>query len=776
MSAGPAINEPPPEQPSFLPEGAAARRLRARRKFGDFTSKVFVGAGGISVIVALALIFVYLFIEVVPMLLPASAKLQARYPAPGNPPEALAPGQTLTGPHATLHMAMERYREAAVRFTGDGRVIFFEPESGRIISEERLAIPKGATIVSAAGGEPRTRTVALGLSNGQAIVVRHDYDLTYPDGVRKVSPKLDFPLGEEPVEVDANGMPLEKIAVQRGAQGGIVVAASTGDQRLLVVNYEASVNFLTQEVTLARRAVELPQPENPVDHLLVSMTLTDLITGDDDGHLAFYDIRNLNTPRLVETTRVVHEGVTISALNFLLGTVSVIVGGSDGSVAQWMLVRDDETNERRFTHVRTFRPHPAAVTSINPEYSRKGFITADADGNIMVHFATSSRTLIEKHLADSAIREAMIAPRANGFLAIDAAGEVFYYDMNNPHPQASLQAFWGKVHYEGYGDGLYMWQSSSATDEFEPKFSLVPLTVGTLKAALFAMLFAVPVAILGAIYSAYFMTPKMRSMVKPCIELMEALPTVILGFLAGLWLAPFVEANLPAVFSLVFGLPLGMVLAGFAWSRLPRGLRAGAQGWEAAILIPVILVIGWFCIFLSPLIQIWFFNGDMRQWLTDVGITYDQRNAMIVGLAMGFAVIPTIFSISEDAIFNVPKHLTQGSLALGATPWQTLAGVVILTASPGLFSAVMIGLGRAVGETMIVLMASGNSPIVNFNIFEGLRTLSANIAVEMPETEVGGTHYRILFLSALLLFALTFAFNTVAEIVRQRLRKKYASL
>ena len=179
---------------------------------------------------------------------------------------------------------------------------------------------------------------------------------------------------------------------------------------------------------------------------------------------------------------------------------------------------------------------------------------------------------------------------------------------------------------------------------------------------------------------------------------------------------------------------------------------------------------------MSPHLENWFFAGDMRQWLTDVGYTYDQRNSLVVGVAMGFAVIPTIYSISEDAVFNVPKHLTQGALALGATPWQTVTRVVLLTASPGIFSAVMIGFGRAVGETMIVLMATGNSPVMNFNIFEGMRTLSANIAVEMPEAAVGGTHYRILFLAALVLFVITFLLNTVGEVVRQRLRRRYGSL
>jgi phosphate transport system permease protein len=282
---------------------------------------------------------------------------------------------------------------------------------------------------------------------------------------------------------------------------------------------------------------------------------------------------------------------------------------------------------------------------------------------------------------------------------------------------------------------------------------------------------------MGAIYTAYFMAPAIRKVVKPSIELMEALPTVILGFLAGIWLAPYVENNLPILVTGLILFPLLILVAAFAWSRLPQAIRSWVpSGWEAALLVPVVMATGWLVVTSSPWIEIWFFDGSMRQWFTDVGIPYDQRNALIVGMAMGFAVIPTIFSIAEDAVFNVPRHLTNGSLALGATPWQTVTGVVLLTASPGIFSAIMIGFGRAVGETMIVLMASGNSPVVNFNLFEGMRTLAANIAVELPETAVGSTHFRVLFLSALVLLVFTFVLNTAAEIVRQRLRKRYASL
>ena len=140
---------------------------------------------------------------------------------------------------------------------------------------------------------------------------------------------------------------------------------------------------------------------------------------------------------------------------------------------------------------------------------------------------------------------------------------------------------------------------------------------------------------------------------------------------------------------------------------------------------------------------------------------------------MGFAVIPTVFSLAEDAISAVPHSLSAASLALGASKWQTVVRVVLPTASPGIFTAVMLGFGRAVGETMIVLMAAGNTPIISLSPFDGMRTLSANIAVEMPEAPVGGTLYRTLFLCALVLFILTLAINTAAEVFRHRLRRRY---
>ncbi len=248
--------------------------------------------------------------------------------------------------------------------------------------------------------------------------------------------------------------------------------------------------------------------------------------------------------------------------------------------------------------------------------------------------------------------------------------------------------------------------------------------------------------------------------------------------MAGLWLAPMMEANLSGFFAILIVVPVGILLFGFGWSRLPKSIRLLVpEGKRTLLMIPVVFLLGYFAMSMDKPLENTFFNGDMRHWLTySAGIDFDQRNAMVIGFAMGFALIPTIFSVAEDALYNVPRYLINGSLALGASSWQTMVGVVLPTASPGIFSAIMLGFGRGVGETMIVLMASGNTPLMDVNIFEGMRTLSANLAVEMAEAEVYSSHYRVLFLSGLALFVFTFFFNTLAEIVRERMRRKYSSL
>lgn len=734
------------------------------RDIKDHLFRHVVGIGGISVIIAILLIFFYLFYVVAPMFESAEAQAGGSYALPGE-------GQT-------LHLAMEEQAEIGVRFTTVGKAVFFSADSGQVIKS--VDLPLAADQVrSFHAVSPALPVVGYGLSDGRLLVARHRYRISFPNDKRLITPMIDFPLGEQSLLIDDAGQALERVAFQLGEEMHSV-AAVTADGRLLLTRFIKEGSALDDEdedVELVRESVELPPAGFDIDFLLMDSDQRLLYAASRSGQLVQYDISEGKLPTILQRNELLKGDREIVDITFLTGSISLLVVDSAGTVTQWFPVRD-ESNKFILTRIRQFDNAGSSPQAIAIEHNRKGFAIVDSQGALNIFHTTAGQNVLATRVTEVPLSGLVFAPRANALLMEDETGQLHFWRVENEYPEISWDSLWGKVWYESYPEPDYIWQSSSASNDFEPKFSLVPISFGTIKAAFYAMLIAVPLSIMGAIFTAYFMAPRMRGLVKPSIEIMEALPTVILGFLAGLWLAPAIETHMPGIFSLLIIMPLAVLLIAWLWTRLPGSVRHRVpDGWEALLLVPVILLVGWSALAMSPLLEQWLFKGDMRAWLTnDLGIGFDQRNAMVVGLAMGFAVIPTIFSIAEDAIFSVPKQLSHGSLALGATPWQTMWRVVLLTASPGIFSAIMIGFGRAVGETMIVLMATGNTPIMDFSIFEGLRTLSANIAVEMPEAEVNSTHYRVLFLAALVLFIFTFFFNTIAELVRQRLRRKYSSL
>jgi phosphate transport system permease protein len=446
----------------------------------------------------------------------------------------------------------------------------------------------------------------------------------------------------------------------------------------------------------------------------------------------------------------------------------------------------------------------------------------------------------------------MMAAKDDGLFA--ATEDTFWEtDFDPAHPEATWASLFGPVWYEGYDRPKHIWQSSFAGVAPEMKLGLQPLVFGTLKATFYSMLIGAPLALLAAIYTSEFLSSRSRSRVKPVVEMMASLPSVVLGFLAALVFAPIVEKVVPAILCCFITMPVAFLLGAQLWHLLPYRFALRYAGIRLLCMC-LAMGLGFLAAFqLGPWVERWFFAGDIKLWLdgqigngigawmfvilplaalltllivtlyvntwfrslarrlsrpqfawlnlikflfgllfmiavayglsaalTVAGFdprgsyldTYQQRNALVVGFVMGFAIIPIIYTIADDALSTVPNHLRSGSLGCGATPWQTAWRVVIPTAMSGLFSALMIGLGRAVGETMIVLMAGGNTPEIDWNLFNGFRTLAANIAVEMPEAVRDSTHYRTLFLAALTLFVLTFVINTAAEIVRLRFRKR----
>ena len=746
---------------------AIALKSTGPRQLKNTLAQWLITLGGISVLFTLVLIFLYLLYVIKPIF--ESAKIE---PVGQFEINTTAP---------ILSTGVDELKEVAFQINQQGQIDFYQlvksavHEKGALVLTENL-LTDNSTLLNVI--ESGVDNKLLLDSEGNIQLIAAKFFSNFDSGSREIIPSVGYPLGNETIAVDEKGEMFTQLSFSMNEEKAVFVGF-TNDNRLIKTSLIAEDDF-TYDSAYDINYQEIDFSVEHVDEILVTPDMALAFVRSDD-QVFVYDLDDEDVVELkatiipsLEQSSTKPEHVTSMAL--LSGSSSILIGNSAGQVTQWFEVATD--NGRQFKSIRTFNVSEAeAVTGIYTEQFRKSFYTLTPSGELGAFYTTSEADLWRGQLTTTQPSAFAISPRADGLVIIDD-NQLKIFSVENEHPEVTWSALWEEVWYEGYPEPEFIWQSTSGSDDFEGKFSLVPISFGTMKAAMYAMMFAVPIALSAAIYTAYFMTSGMRRKVKPTIELMEALPTVILGFLAGLWLAPIIEDYLPAIAMLLILLPLSVFLTAFAWHKLPKEAKNKIpETWAPILLIPVLILAGASAFALSPIFETMFFGGDVRQYITnDLGIDFDQRNSLVVGIAMGFAVIPTIFSMAEDAIFSVPKHLTSGSLALGATQWQTLAKVVLLTASPGIFSAVMMGLGRAVGETMIVLMATGNTPILDWSIFQGMRTLAANIAVEMPESEVGSSHYRILFLAAFVLFVFTFIFNTFAELIRQRLREKYSSL
>ncbi|MCG6200451.1 ABC transporter permease subunit [Psychromonas antarctica] len=736
-----------------------ANKLKANRKrlIKDKLVKYSITTGGSLVLVTLLLIFGYLLYVVLPIFAPVSIKEEKEFSY-----------QTDSN---VLALALDEQNDVAYKISDDGKISFYSLRSrdlGDLLLEDTMLSEHTAFAQSVAAGH----AYLFADAQGQVKIFQADFITTYPDDARLITPNIRYPFGSEKLTIDDQGHAITAASFQF-SDSKAAIAVVTDDKRGIFLVLNATQNMMTDEIEWEEQRISLPALPNQVDQILLSPDMKNLFVLSHND-LLVYDVSDTDNIHIKSALPINALDADVTDIQLLTGASSLMVANTNGVISQWFEVLKD--NKRTFTFIRDFKAE-GKIRTIIPEYFRKVFFTADNKGYLSVFHSTGHTRLLSEKVSDNESMQVAISPRANALLIAENT-RLRLFSIDNEHPDITWSTLWQKVWYEGYPKAEYLWQSTSASDSFEAKMSLVPLSFGTIKAAFYAMLFAVPIAISAAIYTGYFMSPSIRSYIKPTVEIMEALPTVILGFLAGLWLAPLIENQLPGIILLLVSLPLSVLAAALAWSTLPKKFKeAIPEGYHPLILIPVLLLVGYGSMSFSGTLELWLFDGNARMYLTnELGINFDQRNSLVVGIAMGFAVIPTIFSIAEDAIFSVPKSLTMGSLALGATPWQTLAKVVILTASPGMFSAIMMGTGRAVGETMIVLMATGNTPIMDWNIFEGMRTLSANIAVEIPESAVGSSHYRVLFLAAFVLFIFTFFFNTVAEFIRQRLREKYSSL
>jgi phosphate transport system permease protein len=937
------------------------RRVRRSVYFYDKLARAVVSLGGLAVLVAVLAICFYLVMAVVPLFKSGAADIRNE--------------GRIAGDAAPMAVAVDEYQGFVAVLSVDGVLRTVHLATGELIEARRI-LPENRTPTSWSR-DAQKGLMAIGFDDGAIQLGRFDFESRFPPPDSLPAEFLQMRIGESRpyrhADAQAAGGVLERLALDQfrltipvvdlrdpvmldrgeGPIRAIDYRERTGREFLVAVRENGTAVYDlvrtirplgggAPRVRLTHYDIPLAPPDGRgiPDHLFVTGEGAHVLAIWRDGFIQRYASRDpANTPIvLAESRHLLESGRSISAVEMLLGGVSLLIGDDAGDIHVAFAATDEATvtpDRERLVLAHRIHIGAAPITSIGISPRDRTIIAGDQSGRLVVSNVLSGKQLVAIAGAfEDPVLAAVITPKMDGLLAIDSGRNFRHWSLDAAHPEASFSSLFGKVHYEGAPEPQFVYQSSSGEDAAEPKLSIVPLITGTLKATVFAMLFAAPIAVLAAIYTSEFMSPRLRHSIKPGIEMMASLPSVVLGFVAAIIVAPYLARIIPAILIGFAVVPIGILLAAHLWQLIPtrymtrlsssgrlgliglvlvlsvaaaaalgpvvertlfkpdeadmlvagglhepvaqerwpawvgsratmspdqeRRLRSDGlyfregqvvrpavgtaeerreaialaaaagfdrpsirrwldgnhggpwPGWVLVMIIPSTLLVGfmqtrfvnrrfnnammWKSPFAAGAWQLAKFTASLA---VIIGLSlalatvasrmgYDtrdlifgpftMRNTLVVGLIMGFAVIPIIYTISEDALNSVPAALRSASLGSGATQWQTAVRVVLPVAASGIFSACMIGLGRAVGETMIVVMATGNTPSMDWNIFSGFRTLSANIAVELPEAPNHSTHFRVLFLCGLVLFAMTFAVNTTAEIVRQHFRKRSASL
>lgn len=842
----------------------------------DRVAELVISTGGFMVIVAVLGICVYLAAVVVPLFsrgtLGERRLVEASVPAgvPVLDPYQLAMGVVTPDGGVDLFMMADGSRVGQTQALADHAAL------------TALAVARNGELVATGHADGTIRVGTIGFRSGteEADLARRVGEVWAEEGTlyevteagRARTTVLEIGLGD-PVALSQGSGAVVRIDYRVDPTGRTVLLAVRADGTVLV-NTVRTIRPLgggrpTTRLSSTSFAID---PGQMPGWAFVTADGTHVLLQNADGWLTRYARENSGF-EMAERVRAVPEGVRVTAANMLLGAQTLLVGDTAGLVRAWHVAVFPADAADTGATLRLVQSHEMAgsdgpVADIAPSTRDRSIVILGEDGGLRVRHVTSEKIVAAFDTRLPGAVTARLKPKNDGLVVLGADGAFLTRSLDPGYPEFSFRALFGRVHYEGQPAASFVYQSSSGDDSSETKLSLVPLIFGSLKATVFAMLFAVPMGVLAAVYTSEFLSHKVRRVVKPGVEIMASLPSVVLGFVAAIIVAPFVREWLPSVLVGLGTIPLAVLAVAHLWQMVPMEFRKRMRSGQHLLFVLAACGLGVaLAAWMGPVFERMLFappegvapgaSVDMRRWLAgeygagwpawlvvmigpvsvvvamlqavllsrridrmlsgrsaaygagfvmarfvamlavvlgaSLGIAFlfqamgfdprdsifgpfSPRNTLVVAMIMGFAVIPIIYTISEDSLRAVPDSLRAASLGAGATPWQTAMRIVIPVAGSGIFSACMIGFGRAAGETMIVLMATGNTPEMSWNIFGGFRTLSANIAVELPEAPKGGTHYRVLFLCGLVLFLMTFVVNTMAEVVRQVVRKRTAGL
>jgi ABC-type phosphate transport system permease subunit len=730
-------------------------------KTQDLVARVAITAGGVAVILAVAGIVIAIAAHALPLVSRSSA---GPVHHAGAPDEVVTAGQVRRSAAPWILT-----RQGSLRIVGSPGLGLLAPDdevlSATTLEGRRLAlVTRGGWVIV---GRPR-----LADAGGPAPLVwdqETEFRIPPPagtttlSGARAEDGRLLLALTGPTDVVLHEWRPLteEWTSHPRNRPGADALAVSEELNRIAVIQ-EGRVRLLTWPSIDELQVEALDGDVTMAEFLHGGRRLT-VVTGADRI------VTLQEVPRLrVENTgasEVVVDGHRLSPGG------EVVIPGPAPRPSPGIAVRQDRPI---WSVVARHRVPEGPVTALTAFHRGRNFAVASAGRRISIYNATAATRVRSDRWEISDPRSLWTSQDGATLIAGGTHGLAWRaYDFT--HAAVTLRTLFGRTWYEGDPAPEHAWQPV-VDGGAEPRYGLWPLLYGTLKATICAMVVSVPLALLAALYVSHLAPRWFKPVVKPVVEIMAAVPTVIVGFLGALWLAPLLERHLvEAATAAVLG-PAAGIGALALFRLLPRTRNLVVP--PTVELIGVAIAFGagtWLAVAAAPLVEARLFAGDAVRWIWEhTGLRYEQRNGVVVGIALGFAVVPVIYTIADEAFRSVPVSQIQGARALGATRWQVARHLVLPASFPGLVAAVMLGFGRAVGETMIVLMVSGNTPLLTSSPLDGMRTISATLAMEVPGAALGSAHLRILFLAGTLLFLVTFVVSTIAGMVTRRLRQRHA--
>ncbi|MCU0858666.1 MAG: hypothetical protein MUC65_09725, partial [Pontiellaceae bacterium] len=551
----------------------------------DRLSKLLITVGGIGTILAVSTVFFYLLYVAIPLFRPARI----------DGSETLArPADDNARP---LSIQSDEYGLMSRILYADGRLVCARLDTGAVLSEQMLFTNAALTAFTQ---DAATSEALCGFADGSIQMGRIHFVTSYVDE-KELPPELQALKGAEcgawnggliqrisdvqfrSVKISAvfdepvpgeTASPVRLLDQTVSPQGQISVMLND-EGTLSLLRFTRRENMLTGKVTIRRSASVIPynksEHREPPAWVLLSGLGDTVCVVWRDGSLLRFDTRNFTAPSLIERIDLVPEpDRKLTSLQLLLGRATLLAGDSSGRIQAWFpAFTPNDSSQTFLTAAHSFQG-PSAVTALASSARIRMIAAGYENGQVDLFHVTSGKQLAHLAAGDAPVQALTTAPKDDGLLAL-TPGRLVQWKIDPRHPEITPAALFLPVWYESAAKPEHVWQSSSGTDDFEPKFGLMPLIFGTLKATLFSMLFGVPIALLAAIFTSEFLSPRAKLYIKPAVEMMAGLPSVVLGFIAALVLAPIVAGMLTVFMTVFITVPAAFLIGAYIWQLLPHG-------------------------------------------------------------------------------------------------------------------------------------------------------------------------------------------------------------